>query len=189
MYLAPKTSKWKFGWYDITQFLEKKTKSKQKQKQKQCKNTNIVMETPKTCSWFLTTYLIHSFLVSIHCDRPFGTLPSVIKRYNHFNFTGPQLFNLLPPELKSFETDAENKVLAFKNKLDFQTNQRYMAFRDLHQQTPWGTKFITWNELLFTLNFKNVFIMTNHCFIYFINLTYLINIVFTDFSHMTLSTL
>ena len=46
--------------------------------------------------------------------------PTIYKslRYHHFNFIGPKLFNILPPDLRCFSTDSDNVVLAFKNKLD-----------------------------------------------------------------------
>ena len=45
---------------------------------------------------------------------------SVLKKlkYYHFNFVGPKLFNILPPDLKQFSSDSDNITLAFKNKLD-----------------------------------------------------------------------
>ena len=48
------------------------------------------------------------------------SLPGLIRnmKYNHFNFTGPGLFNILPIDLRNFEPNGENIVDAFKNRLD-----------------------------------------------------------------------
>ena len=47
-------------------------------------------------------------------------LPSFIRnmKYNHFNFTGPGLFNTLPNDLRNLQPNGENIVAAFKEKLD-----------------------------------------------------------------------
>ena len=50
---------------------------------------------------------------------PTGLLTTIKNlRHNHFNFIGPLLFNLLPFELRNFNSDRTNVVFAFKTKLD-----------------------------------------------------------------------
>ena len=46
--------------------------------------------------------------------------PTYVKnlRESYFTMTGPKLFNSMPIEVRNFESEGQNKVLAFKNNLD-----------------------------------------------------------------------
>ena len=52
-------------------------------------------------------------------------LPTHVKnlRENYFTSTGPKLFNAMPLEVRNFNSEGNNKILAFKNNLD-----KYLSF-------------------------------------------------------------
>ena len=52
-------------------------------------------------------------------------LPTHVKnlREDYFTSTGPKLFNAMPSEVRNFNSEGNNKILAFKNNLD-----KYLSF-------------------------------------------------------------